>query len=102
MLGTVSTVVVSITVPRCRDAAVVVGATETVAGTGSLRTGRVVLVRVVAAVVVTVAEPKRLDANVGRVALEMPRRASRVPGATIAGLVRRVGVFTVVDSVANL
>ena len=32
----------------------------------------------------------------------MARRASGVPCATFAGLVRRVGVLTIVDSVANL
>jgi ribosomal protein L36 len=32
----------------------------------------------------------------------MVRRASRVPSATIAGLVRRVGVLAVINSVANL
>ncbi len=102
LVGSVPAVVVSVAVPSGRNAAVVVGAAETVAGTRSLRTGRVVLIRIVAAVVVAVAEPERLHANVSRVALEMVRRASRVPRATIAGLVRRVGVLAIINSVANL
>lgn len=102
LVGSVAAIVVSVAVPGGRNAAVVVGAAEAVAGTRSLRAGRVVLVRIVAAVVVAVAQPERLHANVGRVALEMVRRASRVPSATIAGLVRRVGVLAVINSVANL
>ncbi len=102
LVGSVAAIVVSVAVPGGRNAAVVVGAAEAVAGTRSLRAGRVVLVRIVAAVVVAIAQPKRLHANVGRVALEMVRRASRVPSATIAGLVRRVGVLAVINSVANL
>lgn len=99
---TVATIVVSIAIPSGWNTTVVVGTAEAVAGTRSLGTGRVVLVGIVATVVVSIAKPERFHANVGRVAFEMARRTGGVAGASIAGLVRRVGIFAVVDPVTNL
>lgn len=62
---TVAAVVITVAIPRCRNAAVVVGAPEAVAGARALRARSCVLVRVIPAVVVTVTQPKRLDADVG-------------------------------------
>lgn len=99
---TVATIVVSVAVPSSRNTTVVVRAAETVAGTRSLRTSRVVLIGIVTAVIVSIAQPKRFDANVGRITFEMTCRTGSVASATFTGLVRRVGVFTIVDSVTNL
>ena len=62
-----------------------------------------VLVRVVPAVVVAVAEPVRLHANGGRLAGEVVGRAGdvAVPARALA-LVRRLVVLAVVDAVAHL
>ena len=62
-----------------------------------------VLVRVVSAVVVAVAEPVRLHADGGRLAGEVVRRAGdvAVPAGAHA-LVRRLVVLAVVDAVAHL
>ena len=66
-----------------------------------MRTGGVVLIRVVPAVVITVAEPKGFDANVGRVALEMTRRAGGVAFTAIHCFVGGIGVFAIVDAVTD-
>jgi hypothetical protein len=102
LISSVATIVVSVTIPSGRNAAVVVGTAETVARAGALRTGRIVLIRIVTAVIVSVAEPERFHANVGRIAFEMVRWASCVPRATIAGFIRRISVFAIIYSVANL
>ena len=99
---TVAAVVISVAVPGGRNAAVVVGAAEAVAGTRALRTGGIVFVGIVAAVVVSVAQPVGLHTNVGRVALEVVVGARGVADALVGRFIRRVGVFTVVDSVAHL
>ena len=65
LIGSVSTIVVSIAVPGSGNAAIVGGASETVGGTRALRTSSVVFVRIVAAIVVSVTKPKRFDANIG-------------------------------------
>lgn len=99
---TIAAVIVSVAVPRCRDAAVVVRTAEAVARTRALRAGRIVFIRIVTTVVIAVAEPERFDANVGRITLEMTSWTRRVPGANVARFVRRVGVLAVIDAVANL
>lgn len=79
LVGSVAAVIVSIAIPRGRNAAVVVGASETVAGTRALRTRRFVLIGIVAAVIIAVTQPERFHANVGRVAFEMLRWAGGIP-----------------------
>lgn len=79
LVGSVAAVIVSIAIPRGRNAAVVVGAAETVAGTRALRTRRFVLIGIVAAVIIAVTQPERFHANVGRVAFEMLRWAGGIP-----------------------
>ena len=62
-----------------------------------------VFVGVVAAVVVAVAEPVRLDADGGGLALRVGARAGDVAvAARLVRLVRRLVVLAVVDAVANL
>lgn len=102
LVGSVTAIVVSIAIPRSRNAAVVVGATETVGGTRPLRTRRFVLIGIVTAIVISIAQPERFHANVGRVAFEMLQWASGISSASFARLVRRVGIFTIVDSIAHL
>ena len=66
-----------------------------------MQTGGVVLIRVVPAVVITVAEQKGFDANFGRVALEMTRRAGGVAFTAIHCFVGGIGVFAIVDAVTD-
>lgn len=75
---------------------------EAVLRAGSLGAVQWILVAVVAAVVVAVAEPVGLDADVGLLALEVVGRASRVHRASLVGLVRGDVVLAVVDAVADL
>lgn len=97
----VAAVVVTVAVPRGRYAPVV-RAPETVCRARPLGTVHRVLVTVVAAVVVAVAQPIRFHANVRLLALQMVRRARDVLRAPVVGLVRSRVVFAVVHAVAHL
>jgi len=99
---TVAAVVVTVAVPRCRNAAVIVGAEEAVPRARALGAYLRTLIRVVAAVVIAVAEPERFNTDVGRVALEVARRTRSVPFAALASFIRCIGVLAVIDSIANL
>lgn len=102
IFNTVAAIVVTVAVPSGRNASVVVRTAEAVARARPLRTGGVILVRVISAIIVAVTQPKRFDANVGRVALEMARRAGGIASAPFTSLVCCVGVLTIVDTVTDL
>lgn len=101
LVGPVAAVVVAVAVPRGRYAPVV-GAPEAIGRARALRTVHRVLVAVVAAIVVAVAQPVRLHAYVGLQALEMIRRARDVLRAPVVRLVRRRVVLAIVHAVAHL
>lgn len=100
-VGPVAAVVVAVAVPRGRYAPVV-RAPEAVGRARALRTVHRVLVAVVAAVVVAVAQPIRFHAYVCPLALEMVGRARHVLRAPVVCFVRRSVVLAVVDAVAHL
>jgi len=102
LIRTITAIIVSVAIPHCRNASVIVRTSETVARAGSLRAGRIVLVGVVTAIVITVTEPERLDAVVGRIAFDMTGRTSRILGANVAGFVNRVGILAIIYSIGNL
>lgn len=85
-VAAVQTVVVAVAVPSGRDAAVI-GAPEAVLRAGPLGAVQRVLVAVVPAIVVPVAEPVGLHADVGLLALEVVGRAGGVAGAAPVGLI---------------
>lgn len=101
LIGSVATVVVAIAVPRGRDASMV-GTPETVLRTRSLRTMQYILVRIVTAVIVTVAQPIRFDADVGLLALQMVIGTRRILWTHFMRFVGRRIVLAVVDPVADL
>jgi len=80
----------------------VVGAPEAVGRARPLRTVHRVLVAVVAAIVVAVAQPIRFHANVRLLALQMVRRARNVLRAPVVRFVRSRVVFAIVHAVAHL
>lgn len=101
LVGPVAAVVVAVAVPRGRYAPVV-RAPEAVGRARALRTMYRVLVAVVAAIVVAVAQPVRFHAYVRPLALEMVGRARHVLRAPVVRLVRRGVVLAVVHAVAHL
>lgn len=80
----------------------VIGATEAVLRTGPLSTMNRILIAVVAAIVVAVAEPVGLHADVRLLALEMIQRARSIARAPLVCLVRSNVVFAVINAVAHL
>lgn len=79
-----------------------VGAPEAVLRAGPLRAVQWVFVTVVTAIVVAIAEPIGLNANIGFLALEMVGRTGSVHGTTLVRFVTSGVVFAVVDSVTDL
>lgn len=61
-----------------------------------------IFVRIIAAIVVSVAQPIRFDANVGVFAFQVIGRTRRVLGTSFVRFVRRDVIFTIVNAVANL
>lgn len=82
----VTAVVVPVTIPSGRYAPVV-GATETVGRASPLRTVNCIFIAVIAAVIVTVAQPVRFNAYVRLLAFEMVGRTRDVLWATVVRLV---------------
>lgn len=97
----VAAIVVAVAIPRGRYTSVV-GAPEAVGRARPLRTVHRVLVAVVAAIVVAVAQPIRFHANVRLLALQMVRRARNVLRAPVVRFVRSRVVFAIVHAVAHL
>lgn len=97
----VAAIVVAVAIPRGRYAPVV-RAPETVRRARTLRTVHRVLVAVVAAIVVAVAQPIRFHAYVRLLALQMVRRARYVLRTPVVRLVRSRVVFAIVHAVAHL
>lgn len=85
-----------------RGNAAMIGTPEAVLRASPLRTVQRILIAVVAAIVVTVAQPVRLDADIRLLALEMIGRAGRVARASLVRLVARYVVLAVVHPVADL
>lgn len=79
-----------------------IGATETILRACPLGAMHRILIAIVAAVVVTVAEPVGFHADVRLLALEVIRGTRGVAGATLVSLVRGDIVLAVVDAVAHL
>lgn len=98
---TISTIVISITMPSGRNAAVA-GTPEAVWRAGSLRAEERDLVRVVATVIVAVAEPVGLHTDVSGLALEVVSRARAIVRTVGVALVRGLVVLTVVHAVTEL
>ena len=57
LIRTITAIIVSVAIPHCRNASVIVRTSETVARAGSLRARRIVLVGVVTAIVITLLHP---------------------------------------------
>ena len=74
---------------------------EAVGRAGPITAVEFILIAVVPAVVVAVAKPVGLHADGGVLTLEVVRGASHF-WATVLGLVRRMFVLAVIDTVANL
>lgn len=79
-----------------------IGATEAVLRTGPLSTMNWILIAIVAAIVVAVAEPIRFHADVRLLALEMVQRARSIARAPLMRLVRSDVVLAVINAVAHL
>lgn len=75
---------------------------EGVLWAGSLSAMDRVFIRIIAAIVVTIAKPVRFNANVRLFTLEVVRWAGHVHWTSFMRLVRRRVVFTIIDSVADL
>lgn len=100
-VGSIATIIVTIAVPSGRNASMV-RAAETVLRTRSLRAMQRIFVTVVATIIVAVAQPVRLDADIRLFAFQMVRWTCRVLRTTLVRLVRRAIVFAIVDTVAYL
>lgn len=100
-VGPVAAIVVAVAIPRGRYAPVV-GTPETIGRARPLRTMDRVLVAVVAAIVVAVAQPIRFHAYVRLFALQMVRRTRYVLRAPVVRFVRSRIVFAIVHAVAHL
>lgn len=79
-----------------------IGTSEAVLGTSSLGAMNRILVAIVTAIVVAVAEPVRLHADVRLLAFEMIQRARSVAWTTLVRLIGSDIVLAVVDAVAHL
>jgi len=97
----VTAVVVAVTIPRSRYAPVV-GAPEAVGWAGSLRAMYRVLVTVVTAIIVTVAQPVRFNAYVCLLTLQMVSWARYVFRTPVVGFIRSRIVLAVIHAVAHL
>lgn len=75
---------------------------KAILGTSPLGAVQGILVAVVAAVVVSVAQPIGLDANIRLLALEVIGGTGRVPRAAFVGLVTGDVVLAIVDAIADL
>lgn len=80
----------------------VIGTSEAILWASSLGTMNRILITVVATIIVTVAEPVRLDANVRLFAFEVIQGACSVARTTLVCLIRSNVVLAVIDAVAHL
>lgn len=101
LVGSITAIIVAIAVPSGRNASMV-RAAETVLRARPLRTMQRIFVTVIAAIVVAVAQPVRLDADICFFAFQMVRRTRRVLRTAFVRLVRSAIVFAIVHTVAHL
>jgi len=100
-IGSIATVIVTITVPGSWNASVV-GTPETVGWTSSLATMQWILVGVVTTIVVAIAQPIGFHADVGLLALQMIRRTSGVHGTPFVRFIRCGIILAVIHTIAHL
>lgn len=101
LVGSIAAIIVSVTVPSGRNATVI-WTPETVLRTRPLSTMQLVFVGIVATVIVSVAQPVRLHANVGLLALEVIRRTGGVGRTSLVRLIGGSLVLAVIHSIADL
>lgn len=100
-IGTVTTIVITVAVPSSRDAPMVRTA-EAVGRTSSLRAVEWILVRVVTAVIVSITQPVRFDADVCLLALQVVSGTCCVRRTALLRLVAGHIILAVVDAVTDL
>lgn len=80
----------------------VIRTSDTILRTSSFSAMNRIFVGIVTAIIVAVAQPIRLHANVGLFAFQMVRGTSRVTGASLVSFVRCNVVFAVIYPIADL
>lgn len=97
----ISTIIVPVTVPSRWDTTVI-GTSEAILRTGGFGTVNRILVGIISAVVVAIAEPIRFNADVCLLAFQVTRGARRVPWTPFVRFIRCRVVFTIIYSVTYL
>lgn len=79
-----------------------IGTSEAILGTSSLGAMNRILITIVTAIIITIAKPVRLHANVCLFAFEMVQWACSVARAALVCLIGSEVILTIVDAVAHL
>lgn len=101
LIGTIAAIVVAIAIPRRRYTPMT-RTPETVLRTRSLATMQGILIRIIAAIIITIAQPIRFHANVRILAFQMTSRTRSILRAHFVRLIGRCIVLAVVHTVADL
>lgn len=100
-IGTITAIIVPVAIPSGRNASMI-RAPETILWTCALRAMQRVLIGIVAAIVIAIAKPIRLHANVRLFAFQVICGAGSVLRTAVVCLVRCHVVFAIIHPITNL